>query len=303
MPEDAVPSFMQAVVIFCVTAGVWCVVLVVSYLVGMWNRQHFSGVAVRRGRIGVVDLIVGLLLWFGGQLIGQIVGIGWAERVFGEVDLTEPFSDPRVGTVLLVSSMVGSLLGVVYVVARAAASVEGGAGAFGFSLRRPLWMAGWSIGGSVAIVFLTMMFSMMMGAVAILLDIDAPEVAHDMLVVMMETESARLRWTLILVAVVAAPVVEEIVFRGLVQTTLIQFEWLRDRRWVLILIASCFFAVIHLGAVHWFAMPMLVVLAIGLGYLYERTGRLWPSIAVHVAFNGVMVGLTLLRQVLLDSIG
>ena len=53
-------------------------------------------------------------------------------------------------------------------------------------------------------------------------------------------------------------------------------------RWAAILVTSFIFAFIHL-------MPdsfvVLFALAVGLGYVYERTGNLWAAITLHAAFN------------------
>jgi membrane protease YdiL (CAAX protease family) len=121
------------------------------------------------------------------------------------------------------------------------------------------------------------------------------------------------RLTFVLVAGLFAPVLEEIFFRGLVQTVFTEKGWgflpydnevlagsealatgdspglppgatavSVRHRWAAILVTSFLFAFIHL-------MPdsflVLFVLAIGLGYVYERTGNLWASITLHAAFN------------------
>ena len=45
----------------------------------------------------------------------------------------------------------------------------------------------------------------------------------------------------------------------------------------------------HAGAARWRALPALFVLSIGFGWIYEKTGRLWASIVMHVLFNAVNV--------------
>lgn len=107
------------------------------------------------------------------------------------------------------------------------------------------------------------------------------------------------------VAVAVAPVLEETFFRGIVQTTLVQFRWgaylpqlmgegLRPlgfrpsagQRWGAIVLTAVFFASIHQSD----QAPIIFVLALGLGYVYERTGNLWAAIALHLAFNGTQIG-------------
>ncbi|MDH3584508.1 MAG: CPBP family glutamic-type intramembrane protease, partial [Phycisphaerae bacterium] len=102
-----------------------------------------------------------------------------------------------------------------------------------------------------------------------------------------------LLWGLVAVAVIGAPLVEEIVFRGLLQTAL-RHARIVLRRWGVIVVASAVFTGIHVGAADWHAMPALFVLSLGLGFLYERTGSLWAPILMHALFNASQIALTLL---------
>ncbi|MFM8001726.1 MAG: lysostaphin resistance A-like protein [Actinomycetota bacterium] len=77
---------------------------------------------------------------------------------------------------------------------------------------------------------------------------------------------------------VGAPLVEELVYRGLIQSGL------NDRfgEKVSLLIASIWFAGVHLQLVE---LPGLFAFALVLGYCFYRTKRLGLSIVAHVAFN------------------
>jgi len=86
----------------------------------------------------------------------------------------------------------------------------------------------------------------------------------------------------LLSSVVLAPVAEEIFFRGLLQSMVRQAT---GRPWVAIVLSAGIFALFHPD----YSIPALVVLSIILGYNYERTGRLLPSIVMHALFNGVFV--------------
>ncbi len=92
---------------------------------------------------------------------------------------------------------------------------------------------------------------------------------------------------LIFSATILAPLMEEVVFRGFLQTTLRKYL---GSPWLGILGASVSFAIVHPVWVHW---PVLFVLALVLGYNYERTGRLWSSIVLHSTFNAYNVYLFL----------
>ncbi len=83
-----------------------------------------------------------------------------------------------------------------------------------------------------------------------------------------------------LVAVVLAPLTEEIVFRGILLSSL-------DRRWgstVAIVGSSALFAAMHVSL---YAIPPIFVLALILGWLFVRTRSLTVCIVAHAAFNGI----------------
>jgi membrane protease YdiL (CAAX protease family) len=142
---------------------------------------------------------------------------------------------------------------------------------------------------------------------------------HELLKVMKESPS-HVRAVLVIGACVAAPVFEEMLFRGHIQTLLVRLlmpavraplavpmglivdgvggsnplpmppleheysamSYLpRAGRWIAVLITSFLFAIVH---PLWMA-PAIFVLSVCLGYAYERTGNLWVPILIHAAFN------------------
>ncbi|HEX4124664.1 MAG TPA: type II CAAX endopeptidase family protein [Tepidisphaeraceae bacterium] len=92
-------------------------------------------------------------------------------------------------------------------------------------------------------------------------------------------------------ALVAAPLFEETIFRGHLQTLLrslfIRLSGSAGTRpwhsWLAIFLASLAFAAMHPV----WMMPPIFVLALCLGYAYERTGLLWTTITMHALFNGI----------------
>lgn len=143
---------------------------------------------------------------------------------------------------------------------------------------------------------------------------------HDLLRVLGESTSPIVRIVLILSAVLVAPFFEELIFRGHLQTLISNGisrlkQW-RSRtpmpqgfevilpggeigkvllppvrppylpptgaiRWVSVIITSALFALVH---PQWM-QPPIFILAICLGYAYERTGNLWTNITMHAMFN------------------
>lgn len=88
---------------------------------------------------------------------------------------------------------------------------------------------------------------------------------------------------LVALAVLAAPVVEEILFRGLV------YQGLRQTLTPLraALLSSVLFTIVHPEL----SAPGVFLLAMVNAVLLERTGRLWPGILVHAGYNAVILTL------------
>jgi membrane protease YdiL (CAAX protease family) len=79
---------------------------------------------------------------------------------------------------------------------------------------------------------------------------------------------------------VIAPVLEEVLFRGYLQTSLMHHM----KPWMAILLASSIFAILHLQLL---AFPVLTALGAVFGYLYYKTGSLKVNIILHVINNGI----------------
>jgi membrane protease YdiL (CAAX protease family) len=89
-------------------------------------------------------------------------------------------------------------------------------------------------------------------------------------------------------AVIVAPILEELVFRGIL------LPWLRRLMgaWPAIVLSSAIFAIAHFNA--WPAPIALFVLALFLGYLAHRTTSLVSSIALHATFNAANLALLII---------
>ena len=92
------------------------------------------------------------------------------------------------------------------------------------------------------------------------------------------------------VTVVLVPIAEELFFRGLLQSLLRRHI---GKPWPAVLATSAIFAAAHYTQPQ--AVPALFILAVALGYNYERTGRLLGPIIMHAIFNAVMIWVTLVQ--------
>jgi membrane protease YdiL (CAAX protease family) len=144
---------------------------------------------------------------------------------------------------------------------------------------------------------------------------------HDLLRVMGETADPIVKYVIVAAAVLIAPLWEELLFRGHVQTLIRELlirvtspppqpadaafaleqpgpgEVLSYARaatpvdgahplpsWIAIIVTSAMFAGVHAP----WQMPAIFVLSLCLGFAYERTNNLWVCVTMHAAFNTLM---------------
>ena len=131
---------------------------------------------------------------------------------------------------------------------------------------------------------------------------------HEQLKLITENPQLLSRILIVVAAVIIVPLLEEMLFRGLLQTAIRSyFEAFRslvvaqetpdekrtiDRNgaWPAILISSVLFTMTHANAGHW---PALFVLGVCMGYAYEKSGSLFRPIFIHSLFNAISVIATL----------
>lgn len=92
-----------------------------------------------------------------------------------------------------------------------------------------------------------------------------------------------LRLPLVLMVVSVGPLVEELLFRGVLLSALLQ-RW--HAGWA-VAISSLAFALIHLPGLQyqWYALPALAGLAWVLAWLRLRSDSIWPAVVAHSANN------------------
>lgn len=123
---------------------------------------------------------------------------------------------------------------------------------------------------------------------------DAPpnEIAHPTLELILANKSNQ--WAMLLagIAILGSPLVEEILYRGFLQSALLRFT--NGQIWLSILGSSALFALVHrmsTDPVPWHALFPIFVLGVCMGVAYERTKRIGVPIAMHVCFNAMNVAL------------
>lgn len=84
-----------------------------------------------------------------------------------------------------------------------------------------------------------------------------------------------------LVVGLIAPFVEELVFRGAILRSLLQWA---NRQWVAIVISALLFALIHANPAQ---MPHAFIIGMLLGWMYYRTGSIIPGVIYHWVNNSI----------------
>ncbi len=265
-------------VILLVLAALTLITLIAT---GILSGRAFQHAPKRNGKLNLADLGIGIGLLF----VGAFVVGGMAAGILENNGETPAPSDTMLRMLI---GQAGMLPVVIFILWRGGNATQGGVGAFGLGFGQPRASLAVMVLGCGAIVLLTMATSILLYLLLILLGVEPPRIAHEALVALLDTNSPGVKWALIVSAIGLAPLFEEIIFRGLLQTGLQQSGLVRGR-WVTIVIASGLFAVIHFSPIAWHTIPALFVLAVGLGYAYERTGSLWPPIFIHAAFNALNV--------------
>ena len=156
---------------------------------------------------------------------------------------------------------------------------------------------------------------------------------HQTIEALKQSSSVRVMVVLVVQALVVAPVMEEVVFRGFFQSAMIQgmiylrrqhaikqpakeveklpsplsndLETEKDRkvsievgsgiRWIAIAVTSLLFAGSH-SISNWQHLPALWVLGVFLGYNYERRGTLAVPILIHMLFNALPIVVTMVGK-------
>lgn len=130
--------------------------------------------------------------------------------------------------------------------------------------------------------------------VGMLMGHELPKTGHEILELLSQTDhKTALLFLLSLSVVFIAPIAEEIIYRGVMQTFLVRLLGPR-RRWLVLIISGSLFASVHIASVPIEVIPSLFVLGVILGWLYETTTSLWPCMIVHALFNAINLSLATL---------
>ncbi len=257
--------------------GALLVALVLA-LVGVVRARALHPATLRRGPERWLDL----------NAADRVVGAGLVGMVMVGVVMAWVAAEPTVGQAAAAVSSLGLIGAAVFFVAKAWQTTPAGLRTAGMIPRRPGRDLGVSLMGFAVGTLLTWATLAAVAAAAAAAGSEVPKVNHTLLKQLGAEPSLVAIAKLVAVAVLVGPLLEEVVFRGLVQTVVIDTLG-RRFRWTAVLTGAAVFALIHAGPVSWHGWPGLFVLGVVLGWLYERTGSLLPCYVAHGLFNAANI--------------
>jgi len=266
-----------------------CIVGLLAWA-GCFRREALLAGPTRDAGLVPADLLIGLgLMVLGGSVAGLMLRLG----LLGSADL-DPADLPTIDQAkrVLLTQAMGQLPVVIYLIWRVS-FVPRGPWRVGVLSSRPGRDLGWGVLGCIVAVPLVMGTIQVAVMIGLLFGQEPPVIGHEMLRVMRDSDSLLASGLIACSAVLIAPVLEEAIFRGLFQSVMAEVLG-ASMRWPIVLISAMVFSLIHVGAADWQALPGLFVLGVVLGWLYERSGSLWPGIVVHVGFNALNIAIMII---------
>jgi membrane protease YdiL (CAAX protease family) len=147
-----------------------------------------------------------------------------------------------------------------------------------FGLLWPEWRKGLAIAGTAWLAILPIVFLLQL----VMGEVFGKDAAQETVLFFKDNPDILSRGALVFLAVVVAPLAEEIIFRGYIYGVMRRY----GGKWVGMVLSSLIFALAHF---HVPSIPGLFALAVALVLVYEKTGSLWATMAMHSAFNSLSI--------------
>lgn len=136
------------------------------------------------------------------------------------------------------------------------------------------WCAGVGLAGIAAVIPMVLLIEKVLSGWF-------PEAEGDRTVEFLRERATASDWAMVvMMAVVVAPLVEEVIFRGYLYGVARRF----GGRWAALGVTALLFAAIHVNAL---GLVPLALLGVVFALAYELTGSLWTCVLMHVFFNGL----------------
>lgn len=271
--NDVIAAITTEDIFYELILGVYSVGFV--FLVARWISRPFP---VRRTRLSLFFPLFQLLVWLSAAMMANEI-------------LKRFLHDKPESTILFAQTAASALLQILFGVALLCfAQVSFVRGLKGLGLR---WKTGfsdfWRGALNLLVIYPAILFALQTTVLVGLWFVgdDFTLQRHQSLVELTESGPMAMKILLVFSAVIIAPIFEELMFRGLVQSTLTAHL---GKPLLSIGITSLLFAAMH-PSTHFAG---IFVLSFGLGLAYEKSGSLFRSIWMHVLFNSVSIVGTLM---------
>lgn len=276
MPLDYQTLIQIAVLMTGLLAGV------VLLMRGCLSKKSLDNRPIRPTGLMGIDLVIGLMLVIFGMSLAPTLS------VFIQIDKENMLQQAMLqllGQFCMFSPII------IFTIAKLQFNNHS-LGDFGLSLHEPTH---WQTGVWAAVLGIPILLALnnVMAILSNFIGMPSPEIAHEMLEKISQTKDVRVLILLLTSAIIAAPVFEEFVFRGFMQQTM-RDVIAAETPWINICVCSAIFTGIHISVTQWQTFPALFLLGGMLGWMYEKTGSLWPCIILHACFNALNIGIVLL---------
>lgn len=284
--HSALPTTLPVADVEQITTGDWVLFIVlVAYclclLIGLWRSGQlrpdvFESVPRRDASLNPADVL--------GFLMPALAMIG-----FGAAGRYGLMADSRAMGITQMLSL-GLLAFVLFrLVLASAGRLEAIGMTCGDYRRGGLW----TLIGVMGVIPMTIAGLYGTKLLLVMLGMKIPVAAHDQLRELIADPTTERITVLVVNAVIMAPLIEELMYRGYFQTALWR-SGVAQGRWSAILLTSVIFALAHIGVADIYGLGGLFILSVGIGYVVERTGWVLPAVAIHALFNISQIGLALL---------
>ncbi len=271
---------VSAVDVLIVAVCVLCVVFLTVWFVVYAGPLALSGCRARRNRLPVYAPLLYLAAW-------QLLAFGAMEVIEYVMEGSAPGaleSANYIANTVINLLMIGAILFVVW--RFFSRRLKG----FGLDLRTVARDFAAAIVNFIAVLPLVWLGIVIVDFVGKLLVGPAFEIgANEGLDALKQNPHPAMKMLMLAYLAVGVPVLEELLFRGLIQSTARSYV---NSPWLAILITSFIFVLMH-PVLHW---PAIFVLSMAMGYSYERSGSLFRPIFIHIFFNATAVCAVLLSN-------
>lgn len=185
-------------------------------------------------------------------------------------------TQPDLRSVVVILTLVGSALPILWLVRRSWPTLWSMSRPPGFGLALPVRNGFFAVAVGIGLA------APVVGSWLTQLLAQGHQVPQDIRQLGMQASPA-LRVSLMMTVASLGPLVEELLFRGLLLSALLR----RMKVSWAVLASALLFALIHLPGLRWhgYALPALALLALALAWLRLRSGSLWPSVLAHAVNN------------------